>query len=60
MGQDKFLIKYEKIQSQTQGTMFTVITGLVYEDQSTTEMTENKEQKKDDDKEDAVFTGHRA
>ena len=40
--------------------MFTVITGLIYKDQSMTEMTENKEQKKDNDKEDAVFTGHRA
>ncbi len=40
--------------------MFTVITGLIDEDQSMTEMTENKEQKKDNDKEDVVFTGHRA
>ena len=40
--------------------MFTIITGLIYENQSMTEMTENMEQKKDNDKEDAVFTGHRA
>ena len=30
--------------------MFTVITGLIYEDQSMTEMTANKEQRKDNDK----------
>ncbi len=40
--------------------MFTVITGLIYEDQSMTEMTENKEQMKNNDKEDVVFTGCRA
>ncbi len=40
--------------------MFTVITGLIYKDQSMTKTTENKEQRKDNDKEDVVFTGHRA
>ena len=40
--------------------MFTVITGLVYKDQSTTKITENKVQRENDDKEDTMFTGHRA
>ncbi len=41
--------------------MFTDVTGLIYKDQSMTEMTVNKEQRKDYDKREYVeFTGHKA